>query len=138
MNYLLDTCVLSEYLKKQPNTDVIDWVEEQLEESLYLGVLTIGEIRKGISRLPESRRRSQLAEWILSVVKRYDNRILPIDIAVVTTWGDLKAALELKGIILPAVDSLIAATALENDLTVVTRNESDFEPTGVKILNIWK
>lgn len=138
MNYLLDTCVLSEYLKKQPFQEVVGWVDEQPEESLYLSVLTIGEIRKGVSRLPESQRRLELANWLPTIVQRYANRILPIDLATVTTWGDLKATLELKGVILPAIDSLIAATALEHDLTIVTRKEVDFEPTGAIILNIWE
>lgn len=138
MNYLLDTCVLSEFLKKQPFQKAIDWVTTQDEESLYVSVLTFGEIRKGVSRLPDSRRRSELSAWLDSVIERYDARALPIDKATAISWGDLKSGLESKGIVLPAIDSLIAATAIEHNLTFVTRNEPDFAPTGVKILNLWQ
>jgi predicted nucleic acid-binding protein len=138
MNYLLDTCVLSEFLKKQPDQNVTSWVAAQFEQSLYLSVLTIGEIQKGIARLPDSRRKTALADWLNGVIERYGFRILPIGIETAIVWGDLKAALENRGVLLPAIDSLIAATAIKHDLTIVSRNVTDFSPAGVDVLNIWE
>ncbi len=137
MNYLLDTCVLSEFLKKVSDDRILDWVNEQDEESLYVSVLAIGEIQKGIAKLVASKRRSELEHWLESVVRRYDQRILPFTVTTANLWGKMKAQLETNGRLLPVIDSLMAATALEHDLTIVTRNEGDFEPTGVKILNLW-
>lgn len=137
MSYILDTCVLSEFLKKNPEPKVIEWFEGQVEASLYLSVQTVGEIQKGITRLIPSKRRTQLELWLETIIYRYDRRILPISVAVAVNWGTLKGSLETKGTVLSVIDGLIAATALEHGLTVVTRNESDFTPTGAKILNIW-
>src|SRR5207248_532071 len=138
MNYLLDTCVLSEFLKKQSEQKVINWVNGQFEQSLYLSVLTIGEIKKGIARLAPSKRKTALDEWLDGVVERYGVRILAIGIETATVWGNLKAGLENRGIILPAIDSLIAATALKHDLIIATRNTTDFLPSGVKVLDLWQ
>jgi tRNA(fMet)-specific endonuclease VapC len=137
MKYLLDTCVLSAFLKKQSNEKVIKWFDHQLEESLFVSVLTIGEIRKGVTRLPDSKPKAELAVWLNGVIRRYNGRLLPIGIETANVWADLKAMLELKGRLIPVIDSLLAATALEHDLALVTRNEDDFASTGVKILNIW-
>ena len=137
MKYLLDTCVLSEFLKKQYNEDVISWVDRQIEETLFLSVLTIGEIRKGVARLPRSKRKTELADWLDDVVVRYNARLLPVTLETAKTWGDLMATLEPRGRVLPLIDSLLAATALEHDLTIVTRNDTDFTLTGAKVLNIW-
>jgi len=137
MRYLLDTCVLSEFLKKQSNEKILEWFDRQIEESLYVSVLTIGEIRKGITRLPGSKRKTELARWLQSVVIRYDGRLLSVDIETANLWGDLKARLEPQGRSLPVIDSLLAATALEHDLVIVTRNADDFALTGAQILNIW-
>lgn len=138
MSYLLDTCVLSEFKKKQPEKKVIAWLEAQIEESLFLSALTIGEIQKGIASLPASRRRTDLEIWLENVTYRYDRRILPLDTGVMRTWGKLTGALETQGRVLPFLDSLIAATALNHKLILVTRNESDFAGTGATVLNIWK
>jgi Predicted nucleic acid-binding protein, contains PIN domain len=135
--YLLDTCVLSEFLKRQSNEKVLEWFDEQVEESLYVSVLTIGEIRKGVSRLSESRQKTELGRWLGNVVIRYDGRMLSVNIRTANLWGDLKAKLESHGRPLPVIDSLLAATALEHDLTIVTRNEDDFVQTGAQILNVW-
>lgn len=138
MSYLLDTCTLSEFIKKIPDKNVIRWFHGQAEESQYISVMTIGEIQKGISRLAASKRKSELQIWFEAVLARYDRRILPVRLETALFWGKLRADLDTRGVPLPLIDSLIAATALEHDLTIVTRNEDDFTPANVKVLNIWK
>ena len=138
MNYLLDTCLLSEFMKPQENRGVINWFKAQDDETLYISVLAIGEIRKGIKKLGATKRSDELRTWLDSVVFRFDSRILAFDISMANRWGDLIANLESKGRPMPVIDSLMAATALEHNLTIVTRNEDDFEPTGAKVLNLWQ
>ena len=138
MNYLLDTCLLSEFMKPQGNRGVINWFKAQDDETLYISVLAIGEIRKGIKKLGATKRSDELRTWLDSVVFRFDSRILAFDISMANRWGDLIANLESKGRPMPVTDSLMAATALEHNLTIVTRNEDDFEPTGAKVLNLWQ
>jgi len=137
MNFLLDTCVFAEYQNKKPNQRVIDWVYVQTEESLFISILTIGEIEKGIASLPVSKRRSNLSLWLESLIHRFDKRIVLLDLEVLRRWGTLCGALEVKGRVLPVMDSLMAATSLTHNLTVVTRNVDDFAATGCQILNIW-
>lgn len=138
MSHLLDTCVISEFKKKQPEGKVIDWLNAQIEESLFLSAITIGEIQKGITLLPPSKRRNNLEGWLEMIILRYDTRILPLDTEVMQRWGQLTSQLEQKGRVLPFIDSLIAATVLVHRLTLVTQNEKDFAGTGAKMLNIWK
>ncbi|MGH9801380.1 MAG: type II toxin-antitoxin system VapC family toxin [Blastocatellia bacterium] len=138
MGYLLDTCVLSEFKKKQPEQKVIDWLDAQVEETLFLSVVTVGEIQKGISRLPASKRQAELEIWLDELIYRYDERVLLLDTGVMRQWGELTGALEKQGRTLPLLDSLIAATSLAHDLILVTRNEPDFAATNVIILNPWK
>ena len=138
MNYLIDTCVFSEYQKQSPEPKVIDWINGNADESLYISVLTIGELEKGILRLPGSKRKSDLLEFLETLIIRFDQRVLNLDTSVLRTWANLVSDLESKGRILPIVDSLLAATALARDLTFVTRNEGDFIGTSITILNPWK
>ena len=138
MSHLLDTCVLSEFKKKQPEQKVIDWLDAQLEEALFLSVITIGEIQKGIALLPASKRQAELTAWLEDLIYRYEQRVLPLDTEVMRQWGRLTGTLEKQGRILPLLDSLIAATALAHNLVLVTRNETDFAGTNVGILNPWK
>jgi len=135
--YLLDTCVFAEYSRPRPNTKVFEWIDAQEQELQFLSVLTIGEMEKGIARLPSSKRRQSLEEVLNVIVSRFDHRILQLDIAIARRWGRMVESLELKGRKLPIIDSLIAATALEHDLTIVTQNILDFTDTGVTVLNIW-
>ncbi|MEQ1605639.1 MAG: type II toxin-antitoxin system VapC family toxin [Pyrinomonadaceae bacterium] len=137
MNYLLDTCLLSEFMKPRENRGVIEWFDKQDDETLYISVLAIGEIQKGIAKLGASKRAGELNSWLDLVVMRFDTRILPFDIIMANRWGNLKADLESKGRPMPVVDSLMAATALARDLTLVTRNTQDFASTGVKIFDPW-
>jgi toxin FitB len=137
VNYLLDTCLLSEFMKRDEDRAVMAWFEAQDDETLYISVLAMGEIRKGIAKLGTTKRSAELRSWLDSVVVRFDRRILPFDISTANRWGDLKADLETKGQPIPVIDSLMAATALEHDLTIVTRNEADFSATGVTLKNPW-
>lgn len=128
MSWLLDTCTLSEYVRKTPTAAVIQWLDEQDEDSLFLSVVTLGEIEKGILKLraSDARRSQKLTAWLGKVEQRFAGRILPLDVAALHAWAQLSAAAELDGQKLPVLDGLIMATALCHGLTVVTRNTDDF------------
>ena len=139
MNYLLDTCVISELVAKRPNPKVVTWIDSIDDDSLYLSVITLGEIARGIEKLADSPRKQRLDIWLESELPaRFAERILLIDGRVMHIWGRLVAQLEQRGRTLPVMDSLIAAIALTANLHLVTRNESDFADTGVTIVNPWK
>ena len=138
MNYLLDTCLISELAKSKPDEKVVDWVLGENETGFYISVLTFGELHKGIEKLPKSKKKEELRSWIEDELKnRFQNRIIGIDMRVSILWGKIQCITEKKGKPMPAIDSLIAATALAHDLTVVTRNVSDMEQSGVRLLNPW-
>lgn len=138
MSFLLDTCVISEFVKQSPLRRVLDWVDGQEESTLYLSVLTIGELEKGIAKLPVSARKTRLTTWVRrDLTARFSGRILTIDARVAARWGRIAGASERRGSPLPVVDSLIAATALVHDLQVVSRNTTDFMRCGVVCLNLW-
>jgi toxin FitB len=139
MKYLLDTCVFTELVSKLPNQAVIDWIDSIDDEHIYLSVITIGEIKKGIEKLPESVRKERLTEWLEEdLLNRFQGRILGVETLVMLTWGTLAAKLEQQGTPMPAIDSLIAAIALHGSLTLVTRNIQDFKQSGVSLLNPWR
>ena len=139
MTYLLDTNVISELIAKQPDADVVDWIDQLDPNVVYLSVITIGEIRKGIAKLPASKRRENLERWLFEdLLVRFHDHILPLDGNVLLAWGQLTGELAAKGINLPAIDSLIAATVLHYRYTLVTRNEADFQHTGITVVNPWK
>jgi toxin FitB len=138
MNYLLDTNVISELVAKQPNTRVLNWIDTLDANHVFLSVITIGELRKGIEKLPVSARKDTLSDWLTAdLVLRFSGRILPLDIDVMLTWGQLTGQLERSGRPLPAIDSLIAALALHHNYTLATRNEADFKDTAVAVINPW-
>ena len=138
MNYLIDTCCVSELVKKKPNPNVVKWFSEQDELSMYLSVITFGELRKGISKLPDSKKKKELNRWVKEDLShRFKNRVLNISIEEVNIWGEILATAETNGKPLPAIDSLIAATALTHGLSVVTRNTQDMEGSGVEVINPW-
>jgi toxin FitB len=137
--FLLDTNVISELIKPQPEVNVTTWIEGTDESLLYLSVLTLGEIRRGISILPQSRRRATLEAWLdKDLRERFDERILSIDQEVADRWGLLTAAARNNGIVLPVIDGLLAATALEHNLTLVTRDTGQIPSMGVAVFNPWQ
>ncbi len=139
MKYLLDTNVISELVAKQPATQVVTWIDSIDDTQTYLSVLTIGEIKKGIEKLPDSVRKERLREWVSDdLIVRFSQRILAIDVNVMLKWGNLVAMLEMKGRKLPAMDSLIAAVAIHGQLTLATRNVNDFRDTGIALINPWR
>lgn len=138
MNYLLDTCVLSEFTRRQPEKKVIDWLDRMDEDTLFISAITIGEIQHGIERLPESHRKTELLVWFNNeLIRRFETRILPLDAAAMLLWGSLVARMEQDGKPMSVMDSLIVATALQNNLIIATRNSSDFLPCGVQVINPW-
>jgi toxin FitB len=138
MKYLLDTCVISEFTRRKPEKRVVGWVDSIEEEKLFLSVITIGEIQHEISRLPESHRRTTLLTWLEGeLINRFDFRILPLDTSTLFLWGSLTAQMESKGQPIGVMDSLLVATALQNNLIIATRNVSDFLPCGVQVINPW-
>jgi len=133
---LLDTCVVSELAKPRPDPGVAAWVTAEDEADLYLSVLTLGEIRKGVERLPDAPRKDVLRAWLeTDLPARFRGRVLAVDAAVADTWGQMLARSTQT---LPAVDSLIAATARAHGLVVVTRNATDFSRCGVEVVDPWR
>lgn len=139
MRFLLDTCVISCLRKPHENRSLAGWISDVDESDLFLSAITIGEIEKGISLLPESRKKEEVREWLLrTVTHRFGNRILPVDVPVAACWGELVGRRQQKGKPLPILDAFIASTAVVFHCTVVTRNVEDFEDCGVNLLNPWK
>ena len=138
MSFLLDTCTISEPKQKLPNEKVLEWIDAQDESKLFLSVLTIGEIRKGIVRLDSGRKKAELENWLEKLRVRFSRRILPITEKTFLVWGKMYGEFERKGIVRPAFDSLLEATALEHDLIFVTRNVKNFQDSQVTILNPWE
>jgi predicted nucleic acid-binding protein len=136
--FLLDTNIISELVKRKPEPKVVIWIDSIDENLLYLSVLTLGEIRKGISSLRDASRRVILEAWLDSdLILRFAERILPIDRAVADRWGRIAAAAVAAKSPLPVIDGLLAATALDQNLTLVTRNTKDIAVTGVPVFNPW-
>ncbi len=138
MRYLLDTCVISEFIKPQPEKKVVDWLNDADRDRVFLSAVTLGEIQHGISRKPPSNRRAQLEEWLnVQLTAQFADRILVLDAPVFMAWGQLLARLEQRGKPMGVMDSLIAAIALNHGMTLVTRNVNDFGYVGVGLLNPW-
>lgn len=139
MKYLLDTCVISELVAKQPAPKVLAWIDSVDPDGVFLSVITIGEIAKGIQKLPSSKRKQELIDWLENeLLIRFQDNLIELDANILIQWGKLTAHLESKGQTIPAIDALIAASALERGLILVTRNVSDFDGTGVEIINPWE
>jgi len=138
MSFLLDTCVVSEFSKPAPSAKVLRWVDEQPDQNLFISAITFGEIQKGIATLPHGRKRQILETFLKNTLETFDGRILPLDREICLQWGTLRGLMQLKGRSAPVVDAFFAATGLVHRLTLVTRNVTDFERTGVEIFNPWE
>ena len=138
MRYLLDTCVLSELVRPKPNAKVVSWVDGRDEHQLFLSVITIGELHKGIAKLPPGQHRARLEQWVEEdLAARFHQRILSIDTMVASAWGAMLGEAEAGGAPLPVVDALIGATAKVHGCAVVTRNVVDLERTAIEVINPW-
>ena len=137
--FLLDTNCISGAVRVSPDQGVLSWLGAAEESLLYLSVLTLGEIRKGVASLTQSKRRTLLESWLEAELRvRFAGRILSIDAGVTDRWGVLAAEVKAKGAVLSTIDGLLAATALHHNLTIVSRNIGDFAHTHVPVLNPWK
>jgi predicted nucleic acid-binding protein len=138
MNYLLDTNVVSEWIKPYPQPSVVEWIARVDEDRVFLSVASVAEIRRGIELLDAGRRREQLDTWLEDeLLSRFDGRIIELDLAVANAWGHLMARAQKTGVGLGTMDAFFAATAMARGLTLVTRNVADFERLGVELLNPW-
>jgi hypothetical protein len=138
VSFLLDTNVVSEWVKPQPNAGVIAWLAEVDEDRVFLSVVTLAEIRHGIERLPASARRKRLDTWLRDELPlRFEGRVLSIDEAVADSWGKVVASREASGRPIGVMDAFIAATANVHALKLVTRNEADFKSAVKEIVNPW-
>jgi predicted nucleic acid-binding protein len=134
--FLLDTNVLSELSRSMPESRVTNWIEANNEQSFFVSVLTLAEIRKGILLQHDRARRSNLEQWREQLIARFGERVLPVDAAVADAWADIMARSAAQPV--PPIDALLAATALHYNLILVTRNTKDVARTGVDILNPWR
>lgn len=136
MSYLLDTDVISETIRRRPEPAVIEWFTQTPDDVLYVSVLTLGELRRGVERLGDGRRRERLRIWLEhELAGWFGERVLPIDAAVADRWGRLLGQIRRP---MPSIDSLLAATALHHELRFVTRNAKDFTYPGLEVVNPWK
>jgi len=136
VSYLIDTNVISELRRPSPDAGVVEWFSQRPASSLFLSVLTLGEIRKGIEKLQDKHRQMELIDWLENdLLIFFSGRILTIDKAVADRWGRLVAE---AGRTVSAIDSLLAATAVEHDLILITRNSKDIEGLAVTSYNPWR
>lgn len=137
MKVLLDTCVLSEIRHPQGEPRVRAAIGDFANDELFLSVLTLGELAKGIAQLETGRRKRDLESWLSELQANFRKQILLVDSETALIWGEVTAAARANGRTIPAVDGLIAATAIRHDMTLMTRNVEDFAPTGARIVNPW-
>jgi toxin FitB len=138
LNYLLDTNVVSEWVKPQPNRNVVRWLAETNEDRICLSVITFAEIRKGVEEMAGGKRREALKSWLqYELLLRFEGRILGVDLGVADAWGALMARGRKRGINLGVLDAFFAATAQAHEVTLVTKNTKHFERLGIALLNPW-
>ena len=137
MKYLLDTCVLSELVKSERDAQVLQWVRTRKSLELCISAMTWGELQRGVTRLPESKRRSELTLWLQQLEAGFEDRILAFDRNTSRIWAHMTVQAETQGKTMAAFDSIIAATARAHDCTLVTRNIGDFINAGIDVLNPW-
>ncbi|ODS56185.1 MAG: recombinase [Acidobacteria bacterium SCN 69-37] len=138
MRCLLDTNVVSEWVKPRPNPHVVAWLDSVDEEDVFLSAVTIGELRYGMARLPAGGRRERLFAWLRDeLLPRFETRVLAIDTAVAEMWGDVVATADTRGRPIGAIDAYVAAVARVHELTLVTRNVADFDGVFDRIFDPW-
>jgi predicted nucleic acid-binding protein len=138
LNLLIDTNVISEVRRPEPDFRVVDFLDRLDEDRVFISVISLAEIRRGIALMEKGRKRDSLEVWLANdLVHRFEGRILTLDHAIAFTWGDLMGSARQRGISLSMMDGFIAATALTNGLTIATRNTKDFEGLGLSIINPW-
>jgi predicted nucleic acid-binding protein len=135
---LLDTCTLAEIRKPDGNPAVKSAVRELPDEDLYLSVLSVGEIVKGIAPLPAGKKKKALSSWLVALEGRFAERILGLDVETGRIWGELTARAQKSGIVIPAADGLLAATALRHGLHIMTRNTKHFKASGALVIDPWQ
>nr|VFK43991.1 MAG: hypothetical protein BECKTC1821D_GA0114238_101939 [Candidatus Kentron sp. TC] len=138
MKYLLDTCLLSEFVKSAPNHGVLAWTDSRAEEDLFVAAMTLAELHRGVAKLPPSRRKSELSTWLADLRAGFDGRVLPFTHKTATYWGELCARADRAGRTIAAFDSIIAATATEHGLALVTRNVRDFATLPLMVIDPWE
>jgi toxin FitB len=139
VNYLLDTCVISELIRMRPERRVLAWIESIPEDHIHLSVLTLGELQKGIAKLEDGPRKLRLEKWLTEDVRqRFAERIMGLDVDTLVRWGKIGGEGERRGRMWPLMDSLMAASALMCRMTLVTRNLSDVQDMGVELLDPWQ
>ncbi len=139
LRYLLDTCVLSEFVKPSPAPQVVAWLNAVDSDQTFLSTVTFGEIQMGISLLPSSNRRTELEIWLAGILPvQFAGRVLALDGNTFLTWGQMAAQRKQQGTPMAVMDSLIAATARQHKMVLVTRNVADFKTTGLSLLNPWE
>ncbi len=138
MNYLLDTNVISEWVKPRPNAIVVRWLAEADEDQLCLSILTFAEIYKGIEEMAAGQRREAMRSWAEGeLLARFEGRIIDVDLAIARSWGHLMARSETTGLNLGVIDAFFAATAEVHGLTLVTRNTKYYDKLGIALMNPW-
>ncbi len=138
MRTLLDTCILSELRRSACDQRVKLAIAELANEELFVSMISMGEIIKGIALLDTGIRKQELLRWVRNLEQNYADRLLPVDLEVVRIWGEITAMAQKQGFTIPVCDGLIASTARRHGLHLMTRNTDDFEPTGVILINPWQ
>jgi predicted nucleic acid-binding protein len=139
VSFLLDTNVISEGEKPTPNADVIRFLAETDESRLYLSVVTMAELHRGLALMQHGRRRERLADWVdTELPSRFGERLLPFVLSTAAAWGEIMAVSRREGLNLQMMDAMLAATALVHELTLVTRNIRDFHRLGLNLINPWE
>jgi len=138
LSFLLDTNVISEWVKPRPHAGVIRWLAEADEDRVFISVISIAEFRRGLERMAKGRRRDRIADWLSEdLLVRFEGRILPVDVAIAQEWGVTVERARNQGIGLSVMDGFLAATAQTRELTLVTRNTEDFRGLGIELFDPW-
>jgi hypothetical protein len=139
VNFLLDTNIVSEWTKLRPDERVAAWLAQQDEDRIFISVVTLAELRRGVERLPAGARRDRLDAWLTDQLHpRFEDRILPINAKTADTWAWVSARGQAAGRPVSTMDGFLAATAEQHDLTLVTRNTADFDVLGIRLINPWR